>query len=48
MISSRPVVLLVDRHEDTLDMYATGLLAMGFQPVTATNVDDAFVRASMA
>jgi hypothetical protein len=29
-----PVVLLVDDHEDSVAMYAIGLLAMGFQPVT--------------
>jgi two-component system cell cycle response regulator DivK len=44
MIASPPVVLLVDRNEDTLDMYALGLSAMGFQPLTATNVDDALDR----
>jgi hypothetical protein len=30
-----PIVLLVDDHEDSAAMYAIGLLAMGFQPVTA-------------
>jgi DNA-binding response OmpR family regulator len=48
MISRPRVVLLVDDDEDTVEMYALGLSAMGFQPVTATNVDDAFVRASRA
>ena len=45
MMSSPPVVLLVDDREDTLAMYALGLSAVGFQPVTATNVDDAFAHA---
>jgi two-component system cell cycle response regulator DivK len=44
-ISNAPVVLLIDDHEDTLVMYALGLSMMGFQPVTATNVDEAFDRA---
>jgi CheY-like chemotaxis protein len=44
-ISSARVVLLVDDHEDTLAMYALGLAVMGFQPVTATHVDEAFDRA---
>ena len=30
MPSSPPVVLIVDDHEDSLAMYAFGLLAMGF------------------
>jgi CheY-like chemotaxis protein len=45
MISSPPVVLLVDDHEDTVAMYALALSVMGFQPVTATNVGEAFERA---
>ena len=40
-----PVVLIVDDHEDSLAMYAFGLLAMGFQPVTAETAEDAFARA---
>jgi CheY-like chemotaxis protein len=38
-------VLLVDDHEDSAAMYAIGLLAMGFQPVTSDTADDAFARA---
>jgi two-component system cell cycle response regulator DivK len=45
MLSSRPVVLLVDDHQDTVAMYACGLSTMGFQPVTATAVDEALERA---
>ena len=45
MLSRSPVVLIVDDHEDSLAMYAFGLLAMGFQPVTAANAEDAFARA---
>jgi CheY-like chemotaxis protein len=40
-----PVVLLVDDHEDSAAMYAIGLLAMGFQPVTAGTAEDGFDRA---
>jgi CheY-like chemotaxis protein len=40
-----PVVLLVDNHRDSLAMYAIGLLAIGFEVVTAESADDAFVRA---
>jgi DNA-binding response OmpR family regulator len=47
LISVAPVILLVDDHEDTVDMYALALLGMGFKPVTATNVDGAFHRACM-
>lgn len=39
-----PVVLLVDDH-DAIAMYAIGLLAMGFQPVTAENSHIGFERA---
>ena len=37
-----PVVLVVDDHEDSLAMYAQGLLAMGFQPTTAVTGEEAF------
>jgi CheY-like chemotaxis protein len=40
-----PIVLLVDDHEDSAAMYAIGLLAMGFQPITAATADDGFERA---
>lgn len=42
---SSPVVLIVDDHEDSLAMYAFGLLAMGFQPITADTGEDALARA---
>jgi CheY-like chemotaxis protein len=42
---NHPVVLIVDDHQESLAMYALGLLAMGFQPVTAENAEDAFARA---
>ena len=38
-------MLLVDDHEDSLAMYSIGLLAMGFQPVTAKNADEGFAQA---
>jgi len=40
-----PVVLLVEDHDDSAAMYAIGLLAMGFQPVTAGTAEDGFDRA---
>jgi CheY-like chemotaxis protein len=40
-----PIVLLVDDHEDSAAMYAIGLLAMGFQAVTARSAEDGFERA---
>ena len=45
MSRDSPVVLLVDDHEDSAAMYAIGLLAMGFQPVTSETAEDAFARA---
>jgi CheY-like chemotaxis protein len=45
MNSVAPLILLVDDHEDTIDMYALALLGMGFKPLTAMNVDGAFHRA---
>lgn len=45
MRPTTPVVLLVENHEDSLEMYALGLRAMGFQPVTARTAADAFARA---
>ena len=37
-----PIVLLVDDDEDSAAMYAIGLSAMGFQPVTAGTAEDGF------
>jgi DNA-binding response OmpR family regulator len=39
------VVLIVDDHEDSLAMYALGLLAMGFQPLTAETAEEGFASA---
>jgi two-component system, OmpR family, phosphate regulon response regulator PhoB len=38
----RPMVLLVEDHLDTRDMYSWSLEASGFQVVTATAADEAF------
>ena len=43
-----PVVLIVDDYEDSLAMYAVGLLAMGFQPITAASGEEAFERVSLS
>ena len=40
-----PIVLIVDPHEDSLAMYAIGLLALGFQPVTAKHAEEGFGQA---
>ena len=40
-----PIVLLVDEQQDSAALNAIGLLAMGFQPVTAETAEDAFARA---
>lgn len=45
MQSDPPVVLIVDDDEDSLAMYAFGLLALGFQPVMAADAEEAFARA---
>ena len=45
MQTKSPVVLIVDDHPDSLAVYAFGLLAMGFQPVIAHNLEDGFARA---
>lgn len=39
------MVLIVDDHEDSAAMYATFLLATGFQPVSAATADIGFERA---
>ena len=33
---SRPLVLVVDEHEDTRDLYVEGLAALGFETLGAT------------
>ena len=40
-----PVVLLVDDHPDSVEMYAVGLLSTGFQPVIAQNAEEGFASA---
>jgi CheY-like chemotaxis protein len=46
--SRSAVVLLVESHEDSRDMYADYLLACGFRVQTADTTDDALRRASDA
>ena len=43
---SRPVVLLLDDHEDTLALYGIALSGMGFDVVVAREGDEALRRAS--
>ena len=40
-----PVVLIVADDAELMAMYVFGLLAIGFQPVTASTVDEALLRA---
>ena len=40
-----PVVLIVADDAELMAMYVFGLLAIGFQPVTASTVDEALIRA---
>jgi DNA-binding response OmpR family regulator len=47
MPRSEPVVLIVDDQEDSAAMYAFGLLAMGFEPITARTAHEAFEQACL-
>jgi two-component system response regulator MtrA len=40
-----PLVLIVDDSADSREMYTVALTVMGFQPVAATNAEDAFAQA---
>ena len=40
-----PIVLIVGDREESIAMHAFGLLAMGFQPLMAYSLEDAFARA---
>jgi CheY-like chemotaxis protein len=42
---SRPLVLVVDDHDDTRDLYAHGLVAFGFEAIGATGCQQAYRRA---
>jgi CheY-like chemotaxis protein len=44
--TARPVVLVVDEHEDTRLLYALALSAMGFEAVVAQDGTEAYRRAS--
>jgi len=44
-IPSRPLVLVVDDHADTRDMYVEGLLAFGFEAIAAADSEQAYRRA---
>jgi hypothetical protein len=39
--------LIVGDHQDSAAMYAIGLLAMGFQPLTANTAEEGFARACL-
>ena len=44
-LSSRPLVLIVDDHDDTCDLYVTGLAAFGFEAIAASDCAQAYRRA---
>jgi CheY-like chemotaxis protein len=44
-ISSRPLVLIVDDHDDTRELYVTTLAAFGFEAIAAANRAQACRRA---
>jgi len=44
-ISSRPLVLVVDDHADTRDLYLQGLVAFGFEAIEAADSEQAYRRA---
>ncbi len=46
MLFGLPVVLIVGDRQESLAIYALGLLAMGFHPVVAGTAEEAFERAS--
>src|SRR6478735_5920858 len=44
-IPSRPLVLIVDEHGDTRDLYIAGLTAFGFEAIDASDGEQAFRQA---
>jgi CheY-like chemotaxis protein len=40
-----PVVLLIDDHPDSVEMYAMALVSEGFDPISAPNAENGFARA---
>src|SRR5438477_10625001 len=45
---TRPLVLIVEDHDDTRRLYALALSAMGFDTVPASNSEDGYHRAWIA
>ena len=45
MAAKAPVVLLIDDHPDSVEMYSLSLASEGFEHVSAGNADDGFARA---
>ena len=44
-VATRPLVLIVESHEDTLALYAIALSSMGFEVIAEGNPVDAYGRA---
>lgn len=44
-LPSRPLVLVVDDHDDTRELYVQGLVAFGFEAIAAADSEQAYRRA---
>jgi two-component system phosphate regulon response regulator PhoB len=44
-IPSRPLVLVVDDHDDTRELYVEGLMAFGFEAIEAADCEQAYRQA---
>ena len=44
-IPSRPLVLVVDDHDDTRELYVSSLVALGFEAIAAADCQQAYRRA---
>jgi two-component system cell cycle response regulator DivK len=44
-VSSRPLVLIVDDHDDTRELYVTSLAAFGFEAIEALDCSQAYRHA---
>jgi CheY-like chemotaxis protein len=44
-IPSRPLVLVVDDHDDTRELYVQSLVAFGFEAIAAADSEEAYRRA---
>jgi DNA-binding response OmpR family regulator len=47
-VAKRPVIVLVEDHADTCELYADSLTFAGFRVLTAANAEDGFKMATVA